>query len=98
MRIKILAEAEQDLLDGVRFYERQSAGVGNHFLESLLADIDSLRQLAGVHAREFGYHFMRAKRFPFGIYYRIDEETVCVHAVMDCRRNPAWIRKRLTRE
>jgi hypothetical protein len=26
----------------------------------------------------------------------LDGELVCVHAVLDCRRNPSWIRKRLT--
>jgi len=35
MRIEILASAEKDLLDGFEFYERQSKGLGNCFLDSL---------------------------------------------------------------
>jgi plasmid stabilization system protein ParE len=97
MRIALLAEAEQDLLDGFRFYERQRVGVGSYFLESLLADIESLHQFAGIHALDFGYYLMRAKRFPFAIYYRIEDDAIRVHAVLDCRRDPAWIRERLTR-
>ena len=96
MRIEILAEAEQDLLDGFRFYERQSAGVGGYFCDSVLADIESLHRFAGVHAMEFGYYRMLARRFPFAIYYRIDGERICVYAVLDCRRSPAWIHDRLT--
>jgi hypothetical protein len=96
MRLEILVEAEQDLLDGIRFYEKQRTGVGGYFLESLLADIQSLHQYAGVHAREFGYHRMLAKRFPFAVYYRIEEENIRVYAVLDLRRNPAWIRNRLS--
>ncbi|MBU4273537.1 MAG: type II toxin-antitoxin system RelE/ParE family toxin [Planctomycetes bacterium] len=96
MRIDILAEAEQDLLDGIRFYDRQSPGVGFHFLESLLADIESLRQFAGVHVLDFGYYRMLARRFPYAIFYRIEDDIIRVHAVLDCRRNPTWIRKRLT--
>jgi plasmid stabilization system protein ParE len=88
MKIEILAEAEQDLLDGIRFYERQRSGVGRHFLESLLADIRSLYEFAGVHARYRGYHRMFAKRFPFAVFYRVNDGRILVHAVLDCRRNP----------
>ena len=96
MRIEILAEAEQDLLDGFRFYERQSEGVGNYFVDSILTDIESLHLYAGIHVLQFGYHRMLAKRFPFAIYYRAEKQVVRVYAVLDCRRDPAWIRDRLT--
>jgi hypothetical protein len=42
MKIRILASASRDLMDGYRFYEMQSAGVGAYFLDSLFSDIDSL--------------------------------------------------------
>lgn len=42
MRIRILTAARQDLIDGYRFYEKQSQGVGGYFLSSLISDIDSL--------------------------------------------------------
>ena len=96
MRIEILAEAEQDLLDGFRFYERQSEGVGGYFVDSILTDIESLHLYAGIHVLQFGYHRMLAKRFPFAIYYRAEKQVVRVYAVLDCRRDPAWIRDRLT--
>lgn len=40
MRVRITRPAEQDLLDGYTFYERQQAGIGSYFLDSLYADID----------------------------------------------------------
>jgi plasmid stabilization system protein ParE len=98
MRIEILDRAREDFLDGFRFYEKQREGVGHYFVDSLMADIESLRLYAGVHARQWGYYRMIARRFPFAVYYRIEEEVVQVHAVLDCRRNPTWIRQRLTRE
>jgi hypothetical protein len=27
----------------------------------------------------------------------VDDKTVFVHAIVDCRRDPAWLRKRLDR-
>jgi len=96
MRIEILDEAQQDLIDGRRFYERQSEGVGDCFLDSLFSDIDSLHVCAGIHAMHFDHHRLLAKRFPFAVYCRVETEVVRVYAILDCRREPAWIRDRLT--
>ena len=49
MKIKILEEAEQDLINGFRFYEAQNFGLGQYFLDSLFSDIDSLQLFAGIH-------------------------------------------------
>jgi len=99
MRLQILESAQRDLAEGFRFYERQREGLGNYFLDSLFSDIDSLRIYAGVHSFHFGrYHRMLSKRFPFAIYYRCEDDLVMVYAVLDCRRNPAWIRQRLSGE
>jgi len=38
---------------------------------------------------------MLSKRFPFAIYYKVAKDQAVVYAVLDCRRNPAWIRKKL---
>lgn len=95
-RVRILASASQDLVDGYRFYEEQAEGVGAYFLDSLYSDIDSLIINAGIHPIHFGkYHRLLSKRFPFAVYYRIEGQIALVYAVLDCRRKPAWIRKKL---
>ena len=97
MKIRILASASRDLVDGFRFYEKQAAGVGEYFIDSLYADIDSLLVNAGMHSVHFGkYHRLLSKRFPFAIYYRVENQEALVYAVLDCRRNPAWIRQKLS--
>lgn len=95
MRIRILAAAEEDLEEGYRFYESQSPSLGSYFLDSLYSDIDSLAYFGGIHQLVFGYHRLLSKRFPFAVYYRLIEKAVVVFAVLDCRRNPSWIRRRL---
>jgi len=96
MKIKILDEAAQDLIDGYHFYEKQADNLGSYFLDSLFSDIDSLIIYAGVHTVVFQkYYRLLSKRFPFAVYYTIDNDTILVHAVLDCRRDPAWIRKKL---
>lgn len=95
MRLQILEEALDDLIQGSRFYESQKAGLGSYFLDELFSDIDSLRNSAGIHPLTFSHHRVLAKRFPFAIYYDVKGEFVRVHAVMDCRGKPSRIRKRL---
>ncbi len=96
MKVQILDEARQDLVDGFRFYESQSEDLGDYFLDSLFSDIDSLQLYAGIHAVYFDCHRLLSKRFPFAVYYRVENETARVYAVLDCRRNPDWIQARLT--
>ena len=95
MNIEILDEAQEDLIQGFRFYESQEPGLGAYFLDCLVSDIDSLLVYAGVHAVTYAYYRCLAKRFPFAIYYSLEGQLVRVHAVLDCRRNPTWVRKRL---
>src|SRR5256885_14442309 len=96
MRLKILDQAARDLVEGFRFYEEQGEGLGSYFLTNLYSDIDSLYLSAGIHSKPYKhYHRLLSRRFPFAIFYTVQEETVFVRAVLDCRRRPAWIRRRL---
>jgi plasmid stabilization system protein ParE len=97
MRIKILSVAENDLEEGHRFYESQADGLGTFFLDTLYSDIDSLAYFAGMHRVVLGYHRLLSKRFPFAVYYRVADDDATIFAVLDCRRNPSWIRKKLSK-
>ena len=97
MKVEILESARRDLVDGFYFYEKQADGIGSYFLESMYADIDSLKDNAGIHSVIFGeYHRLLAARFPFAVYYTVTENNALVYAVLDCRREPAWIRSVLS--
>lgn len=96
MKIRLLDAARRDLIEGYHFYEAQAEGLGGYFLDSLSSDIDSLLVHAGVHSVHFGrYHRLLSKRFPFAVYYRVEGPIVDIYAVLDCRKSPAWSRKRL---
>lgn len=96
MKIVIQSSALADLAEGFDFYERNEPGLGGYFLDSLYSDIDSLQRFAGIHLIHFGkYHRLLSKRFPYGIYYRVEAEAVLVRAVLDLRRDPEWVKRRL---
>lgn len=98
MKIKILPSAVADLDRGRAFYARQSKSVGDYFLDSLFADIDSLELYAGIHIRVLGFHRFLASRFPYAVYYKVDGDLCVVFRVLDCRQAPARTTKALAKE
>jgi hypothetical protein len=96
MKVEVLEVALDDLADGYYFYESQSEGLGSYFIDSLWSDIDSLFIFAGVHEIHNDYYRLLSKRFPYAVYYEITNDVAYIYAILDCRRNPAWIRNRLT--
>lgn len=95
MKVRLLRSALEDLAAGRHFYDCQHPGVGGHFLESLFSEIDALASCAGIHRAQFGYHRLLTKRFPYAVYYRVISGEAVVFRVLDCRRDPNWIRRSL---
>ncbi len=46
MQISLRPEARIDIYDASRFYDRQSDGLGDKFIESIFCDLDRLERLA----------------------------------------------------
>lgn len=95
MKVRVMAEAWADLEAGRDFYDEREPGVGDYFAACLASDIESLKFFAGIHAVHLGSHRALSKRFPFAVYYLVHGDVVQVYAVLDLRRDPAWIRTRL---
>ncbi len=94
-QIRLLDRVLDDLQAGLLFYESRQAGLGIYFMDSLLADLQSLHLYAGIHSRHFGFCRMLAKRFPFAIYYELNGDLVQVVAILDMRQEPGKLVERL---
>ena len=100
MRVKeviLLDDAADDLEAGKAFYDEREFGIGDYFIDCLLSDLTSLRIYAGIHHSHFGYQRMLSKRFPFAIYYDVDDGIARVVAILDMRMNPGTIRMTLNK-
>lgn len=93
--VVVSEESVSDIEEARAFYDRQERGLGGYFVSCLMSDLESLVFFGGIHTVCFGYHRMLSKRFPFAIYDSLDDELVAVIAVLDMRRNPSAIKKRL---
>lgn len=63
MKIRILDLTIQDLEKGRNFYEKQQQDLGEYFLDSMFADIESLQLYMGIHSQYLGYYRLLAKDF-----------------------------------
>nr|VFJ96960.1 MAG: Plasmid stabilization system protein ParE [Candidatus Kentron sp. H]VFJ97570.1 MAG: Plasmid stabilization system protein ParE [Candidatus Kentron sp. H]VFK03006.1 MAG: Plasmid stabilization system protein ParE [Candidatus Kentron sp. H] len=95
MRMHLRPEAEADIEEAARWYERQRDGLGDEFLDeasttlAAISDNPSLYPVVHGNIRRALIH-----RFPFGMYYRVEEETIVVVAVMHGSRHPRRWQKR----
>jgi hypothetical protein len=91
----VLKEAVDDLNEGRSFYDLQESGVVDYFWDCLIGDIESVIIYASIHSKKCGLYRMFAKRFPYAIYYEINEDIAYVVGVLPMRRDPAWIARKM---
>lgn len=95
MQLRILKSAFGDLDRGRAFYAQHGEELGDYFLDSLFADIDSLALYAGIHVQLWGFYRMLSRRFPYAIYYKVEGDVCTVWRILDCRRLPRRVRQAL---
>ena len=89
LEVRLRPEAEQDLADAAAWYEEQRQGLGHEFLDEVLTMLSSIAETPmmypNVHrnTRRAVIH-----RFPFGVYFRVENATIVVVALMHGSRNP----------
>lgn len=88
MKILITNEAELHIANAINFYESQKEGLGTYFLDSISSDIESLHIYCGIHIKIKNYYRLLSKRFPYAIYYKYDQTTIYIYAILDCRSHP----------
>jgi plasmid stabilization system protein ParE len=99
-RLVVRRQAKADIREAARRYERQRVGLGRAFVQQVDALLDRVRlnpmQYQVVH-REVRRAIPR--RFPYGVFYRIDGSEVLVFAVVDLHRDPSiWQDRDASRE
>ncbi|WP_418318310.1 type II toxin-antitoxin system RelE/ParE family toxin [Piscinibacter sakaiensis] len=93
--VRFLAEAQQEFLDQIAFYEGREKGLGERFRDSVRA----ATALAVAHPElgapwKSGTRRVFTKAFPYAIVYHIEADELIVFAVAHFRRRPAYWRGR----
>ena len=89
LELRLRPEAELDLAEAALWYEEQGSGLGDQFLDEVLAVFSTIAETPLMYpivhrsTRRALIH-----RFPFGVYYRVETTAIVVVAVMHGSRNP----------
>ncbi|MCB1950311.1 Plasmid stabilization system protein ParE [Nitrosomonas marina] len=82
-------EAEKDIKTAAAWYEKQNPGLGGQFLDEIqmmCTRIAANPSMFPIMHRKT--HRAIIRRFPFGIFYRIEKTSIVVVAVMHASRHP----------
>jgi toxin ParE1/3/4 len=85
----ITSEAEDDLLDARKQYERKRKGLGEEFTLCVEESFDRI-QLFPLSGSEVypGVRRVVVRRFPYGVFYRVDSNQIAIIAVYHGHRDP----------
>jgi toxin ParE1/3/4 len=93
---KLLIPAEEEMIEASLFYEMQSNGLGEDFLDDVQRTIDLVREHPRLgHAVGRGLRRMVLHRFPFNLLYSEVADTILVVAVAHHKRRPSYWSNRL---
>jgi plasmid stabilization system protein ParE len=92
MTYRFLSPAQQELARAMEYYDRSVPGLGLQFLDELertvhriLLQPEAWTRLSENHRR------CRMRRFPYGVIYSLERDTVLIVAVFHLHRHPdSW--------
>ena len=96
MRVRFLDPARAELRDAISYYNSKSAGLGREFAAEVKRATRRITKLPNAwspisqNARRF-----LLRRFPYGIIYLVENDSVFIVAVMHLSRDPVVWEERL---
>ena len=91
MKVLLDPEANREIRQAADFYEDCRQGLGQEFLDAIESAFDQIQQ----HSRTWRIlkgRFRRylLQRFPYGLIYAVEGQTIFVAAVMHLKRKPGY--------
>ena len=90
----IRSYAEQEISDITSWYEERLTGLGKRFLENIDSTLKSILENPLVYHKVYkNYRRALLGKFPYGVYYFIEENNIFVFAVYHEKRDPDFWKK-----
>lgn len=89
MKLKYTDRARDDVEFAFAWYERQRRGLGFEFLDCVENAVKSIQENPAIY--RVYYSIFRGcviRRFPFSVFYTIEDTKIVVHSVFNNRQNP----------
>jgi plasmid stabilization system protein ParE len=87
--LRFQPEVEADVRGGRAWYEGKSRGLGDEFLRVFYASCQELTRSPRMYPQTHrDFHRCLLRRFPYAIYFTIEEDIVVVFGLFHCARDP----------
>jgi plasmid stabilization system protein ParE len=89
MKLRYTRRAVTELLSAYEWYEGQQSGLGSDFLRVFRRLVSNVAEHPAMYPRHrdaMRRAFMR--RFPYSVFYRVEDDTILVIAVFGTSRSP----------
>ena len=87
--LSIRKEAEADIAEAYQYYESCRTNLGSDFVLCIEESLARIRKNPKQYKRIYKkVHRALVRRFPYGIYYVIEQENISVIGVLHARKNP----------
>lgn len=98
MQISYNPLAQQELIDAVNYYNDKASGLGDDFYSCYQASLDLIVESPEIYQvvrQKYQIRRSLVRRFHYAIYYRINNDTIEIHAVAHQARKPNYWQNRM---
>jgi len=96
MKIRFLEEAKYELDDAIDYYNFESPGLGDQFLQEVLNSLDRIVNYKDAwHQLSENTRRCQTRRFPYGLIYSALEEEILIISVSNLHREPNHWKNRI---
>ncbi len=95
-QVVFLPEADLEMFGAAKFYESKATGLGADYISEVEHAVRAIAESPTTWPIIEGELRRRlVRRFPFGILYRIEPDSIIIIAVSHLRRKPGYWKKRI---
>jgi len=97
-QVRLRPELLADASAAYQWYEAQATGLGDEFLRSFYASVAVAGRNPVIFKKTYtDFRRILLRRFPYALYYRIENEAVVFFLLFHCARHPGVPRQELRR-
>lgn len=93
---KFRPELVDDLAEAFHWYEEQGEGLGHALVRNYFAAIEAVARNPEIFLKAHAdFRRVLLPRFPYALYFRIEQNVIVFVLLFACVRNPRLLRKKL---
>jgi toxin ParE1/3/4 len=94
-KLIIKPEAENDLDQAIEWYNEQNENLSAELLNELEKGFNKIQNYPEHYQKRYKQiRIIFTKKFPYGIYYTLENDIIFVHAILHNKQNPKNVSKR----